>query len=260
MTQQVTNSYRALDAQKLIATTETLAQRIGERFPDAGLHQVARQLLETAQHVTDKSSALARPILWVRAVNVLLVLLIIGMLALALVQVELSTDDFGFFDFVQVLEAGINDVILIGAAIFFLFTVERRIKRSRALADLHELRSLAHVIDMHQLTKDPDRVLTVRRATASSPQHTLSAYDLGRYLDYCSEMLAIIGKLAALYVQNFDDSVVLASVDEIESLTNGLARKIWQKVMILYQIRPEVVEVEQTDTGENPLSAVAADS
>jgi hypothetical protein len=260
MTPQAANSYRALDANKLIATTEMLVQRIGERFPNAGLHQVSQQLLGTAQHVTLKSTTLARPILWVRVVNVLLAFVIIGTLTLALVQVELRTDGFGIFDFVQVLEAGINDVILIGAAIFFLFTVERRIKRSRALADLHELRSLAHVIDMHQLTKDPDRVLTVRRATASSPQHTLSAYDLGRYLDYCSEMLAIIGKLAALYVQNFDDSVVLASVDEIESLTNGLARKIWQKVMILYQIRPEVVEVEPTDAGENPLSAVVADS
>lgn len=259
MTQQAAGSYRALDANKLIATTETLVQRIGERFPNAGLHLVSQQLLKTAQHVTVKSTTQARPILWVRVVNVLLAFVIIGTLTLALVQMELRTDGFSFFDFVQVLEAGINDVVLIGAAIFFLFTVERRIKRSRALADLHELRSLAHVIDMHQLTKDPDRVLTVRRATASSPQHTLSAYDLGRYLDYCSEMLAIIGKLAALYVQNFDDSVVLASVDEIESLTNGLARKIWQKVMILYQIRPEVVEVESSDTEEIPVSAVAAD-
>jgi hypothetical protein len=122
-------------------------------------------------------------------------------------------------------------------------TLEKRIKRSRALKDLHELRSLAHVVDMHQLTKDPDRVLVQRRSTASSPQHALSAYDLGRYLDYCSELLAVVGKLAALYVQNFDDSVVLSSVDEIESLTNGLSRKVWQKVMILYEIHPEAMGV-----------------
>ena len=231
-------TYRALDAEKLIATTETLALRIGERFPEAGLYRVAQQLLDTARMSATHSADLALPIAWVRVVNGFLVLLVVVLLAIALVRVELRTDGFGFFDFVQVLEAGINDVILIGAALFFLITVERRIKRGRALADLHQLRSLAHVIDMHQLTKDPDRVLVQRSATASSPRPTLSAYELGRYLDYCSEMLAIIGKLAALYVQNFDDNAVLSSVDEIESLTNGLSRKIWQKVMILYQAWP----------------------
>jgi len=53
------------------------------------------------------------------------------------------------------------------------------------------------------------------------------------YLDYCSEMLSLIGKLAALYVQKFDDPVALAAVNEVEDLTTGLSRKIWQKIMIL---------------------------
>ena len=56
---------------------------------------------------------------------------------------------------------------------------------------------------------------------------------LGRYLDYCSEMLSLTSKLAALYVQRFDDSVVLQAVNEVESLTNGLSRKVWQKITIL---------------------------
>ena len=102
---------------------------------------------------------------------------------------------------------------------------------------------------MHQLTKDPDRVGGQRRPTPSSPQHTLTAHDLGRYLDYCSELLAVIGKLAALYVQNFDDAVVLSSVDEIESLTNGLSRKIWQKVMILYEVHPEAMGASEEVAG-----------
>lgn len=49
-------------------------------------------------------------------------------------------------------------------------------------------------------------------ATASSPKQTLSGPELIRYLDYCSEMLSLIGKLAALYVQKFDDPVALAEV------------------------------------------------
>ena len=139
--------------------------------------------------------------------------------------------DLGFF--LQVVEAGLNDLILIGAALAFLMTVETRVKRRRALKALHELRSLAHVIDMHQLTKDPERLLLPGRDTASSPQRTLSPFELGRYLDYCSELLAILSKIAALYAERFDDSVALAAIDELEALTNGLSRKIWQKVMIL---------------------------
>jgi hypothetical protein len=41
-------------------------------------------------------------------------------------------------------------------ALLFLFTVENRIKRSRALKSLYVLRSLAHIIDMHQLAENHD--------------------------------------------------------------------------------------------------------
>jgi hypothetical protein len=57
--------------------------------------------------------------------------------------------------------------------------------------------------------------------------------ELGRYLNYCSELLSVTSKLAALLVQYFDDAVVLASVNEIEDLTTGLSSKIWQKLTIL---------------------------
>ena len=49
------------------------------------------------------------------------------------------------------------------------------------------------------------------------------------------EMLSLIGKIAALYVQRFDDPVALSAVDEIESLTTSLSRKMWQKIMIVNQ-------------------------
>ncbi len=40
--------------------------------------------------------------------------------------------------------------------------------------------------------------------------------------------------MAALYIQNFDDPVALQAVNEVEGLTTGLSRKIWQKLMIVY--------------------------
>ena len=47
-------------------------------------------------------------------------------------------------------------------------------------------------------------------------------------------MLSLVGKVAALYVRNFDDPVSLAAVSEVEALTTGLSRKIWQKLMIFH--------------------------
>ncbi len=100
---------------------------------------------------------------------------------------------------------------------------------------LHELRVLAHLVDIHQLTKDP-KTRGFEEAELLHPGHPLSTPELVLYLDYCSDMLSLIGKIAALYAQYFDDMAVLQAVDEVESLANSLARKIWQKIMILHHI------------------------
>jgi hypothetical protein len=125
----------------------------------------------------------------------------------------------------QTLEAAVNLLILFGAATWFLVGLDDRLKRQRALDQLHTLRSLAHVVDMHQLTKDPH---TLGRDGASPGPEALT-----RYLDYCAEMLALIAKLAALYAERMRDPVVIDTVTEIENLTTGLARKIWQKITII---------------------------
>ena len=61
----------------------------------------------------------------------------------------------------------------------------------------------------------------------------LTPFELNRYLDYCSDALALISKIAALYVQNFEDPVLLDAVDDVEDLTAGFSRKIWQKISLL---------------------------
>ena len=103
----------------------------------------------------------------------------------------------------------------------------------RMAARPEALRAIAHIVDMHQLTKDPDRMLERVPDTESSPERSLSRDQLGRYLDYCSELLSLTSKLAALYAERFNDSVVLQAVDEVEALTTGLSAKIWQKIMVL---------------------------
>jgi len=112
-------------------------------------------------------------------------------------------------------------------------SLEMRIKRRRSLSDLHRFRSIAHVIDMHQLTKDPSTILGGGRPTASSPKRTMSRFELTRYLNYCSEMLSLSNKLAALYAQHLPDPVIIDAVNDIEDLTTNLCNKIWQKITIL---------------------------
>jgi hypothetical protein len=123
--------------------------------------------------------------------------------------------------------------VFVGVAVWFLLGVERRLKRRRALRALHALRSFAHIVDMHQLTKDPERLFASGGDTPSSPARTLSSFELGRYLDYCSEMLSLVAKHAALFAQDFDDSPTLAAVNEIETLCAELSQKIWQKMAIV---------------------------
>jgi hypothetical protein len=102
---------------------------------------------------------------------------------------------------------------------------------------LHDLRSVIHVIDMHQLTKDPVTLDPSYSPTEHSPERTLGAVEMSRYLDYCSELLAMTGKLAALYAQAVPDEGVAAAVNDIELLGASLSRKIWQKITLIEAAR-----------------------
>ena len=238
-----------LQPKRIVSTIELLNQRIDERFPDAGLKQVCANVLVLAKNMESRAVWIGRPVVWLRVVTWLVVVAIIVLTAGPFAWALLSPGTeaivpSGLTEMIQVMEAAINDVLLIGAAIFFLLTVETRYKRKRALEALHEIRSIAHVIDMHQLTKDPHRILGGQpyRNTALSPKIGMTRFELHRYLDYCSEMLALLGKIAAVYVQEFDDGVALASAAEIETLTTGLSSKIWQKIGILSIVENQIGE------------------
>lgn len=245
--------YRNLDSEKILETIETLDRRIAERFPGSGLGSVCHDLLTIAEESHRRSVWIAKPQRSLRIAAGVLVTLIVGGLLFVLANASWPHNGFDLVVLVQVSEAGLNVFLLLSAAILFLITAETRIKRRRALKAIHELRSLAHVIDMHQLTKDPERLQARRTQTPSSPKHNLSQFELGRYLDYCSEMLSLIGKLAALYVQKFDDPVALAAVNEVEDLTTGLSRKIWQKIMIINSDAAKAVTKDSVPQGSQVL-------
>ena len=232
--------FRRLDSDHIVQTVAALQTRIEARFPDAGLGRLVAELLQVAQETVARTRWIQEPNIPIRlgvAGLCLTILLLIYGLFHHISRIQL--DDFT--SSVQALEASISSVVFIGAAIVFLVTWANRIKRNRALKAIHELRAMAHIVDMHQLTKDPESVLHPK----PEAKRQMNYFHLNRYLDYCSECLALISKIAALYVQEFQDPVLLAAVDEVEDLTAGFSRKIWQKITILEnlgKVQPETHE------------------
>lgn len=226
--------FRQLDPGKLIQTVQDLRARIEERFPGSGLGKVIGELLDIAEETVERTRWIQRPNLFLRVAAAVLSLAIIALLFGLLLHIR----QFQFNDFtnsVQALDASISSVVFVGAAILFLVSWENRIKRNRALKAIHELRALAHIIDMHQLTKDPESAL--RPAQNGGAKRQMSVLNLTYYLQYCSDSMALISKIAALYVQTFQDPVLLDAVDDVEDLTAGFSRKMWQKITILGNIQ-----------------------
>ena len=232
--------YRSLDSTKVVDTIALLGKRIEERFPASKLKVVCDELHEIAKESQAKSEWIGRPQYGLRFAIGFVIVLGISALVFSFSLMDVELTEFSLNDLIIYIEAAVNDLIFIGIAIFFLVTIELRVKRRRALIALRELRSIAHVIDLHQLTKDPHRVKGPRLPTPSSPVDQMSVFELSRYLDYCSEMLSLTGKVAALYGQQLGDSVVTAAVNEVETLTTGLSQKVWQKLIVLQQ--PDVDE------------------
>ena len=234
-----------LQSEKIVETLAQLESRIRERFADSGLLPLASGLRKIAEQVPMRMAAIRRVFLPLRlavwALALVLPAAIVYLIAHGSFQLE--TDGW---QLLEGIDAGISSLVFLGGAIFFFVTLERRIQRRRALAAIAELRALAHIIDMHQLDKDPERSFGHYQQTASSPKQSLSPFLLGRYLDYCSEMLSLISKVCVLYGQDFDDEVVLDAVDDIEDLAGGMARRIWQKIMLLdsLEVRAEKARIE----------------
>jgi len=228
--------YRNLDPNKIVETCRVARDEIAGRFAGSSLSRVAEEIHAVSTQAAALSGWLARPHVPLRAVAGLgIVAVVIIVLGVAL-NVKVQPTFGSIADFLQGSEAAISEVVFLGIAVLFFLSLETRLKRRRALKAIHVLRSMAHIIDMHQLTKDPERITGPRAEGEAAAKRPQNPAELIRYLDFCSDQLALLSKIAALYVQNFDDPVTLSAVNEVENLTNGLSRKIWQKIMIFDRI------------------------
>ncbi len=225
-----------VQAAPVLATVRRLEERIDARFPGRGLHRVVRELASLVETV-DASTATARGRRsWLRPLSRFGIVAIAVVTAAVMVLAVRSALDDAPDDglaWIPLLESTVNDLVFAALAIWFLYSVPERLQRASLLELLHRLRSLAHIVDMHQLTKDPERLRSEFVPTDASVPVDLSADELEHYLDYCSELLSLIGKTAALCAEASRDPVVLDTVSTVETLTVSLERKIWQKIAVL---------------------------
>jgi len=224
---------RELNIEAVVDTARRLEERIGDRFNGRSISQLAAELVEVANETKARIDSLNQPRWIVRAAGAIVALLAVCVLLLAASRVRSNTDLRTTKDWLELLQAALQDIVFLGLGALFLQSLEGRIKRRGALAGLDELRSLAHVIDMHQLTKDPEAVLSGQLTAEHSPDRSSDRFELARYLEYCSEMLSLTNKLAALYAQKSQDSVVLGGVRDVQDLVGMLTAKIWQKLVII---------------------------
>mgnify|MGYP003327811844 CR=1 FL=1 len=126
--------YRALNPEKTIQTLQTLGQRIDERFPTASLGNVCRELLQIARETHERVNWSARSLPWIRVGVCAVILAAIAAVWFAVRYIKLQGQPE-----LEELDAGFNVMILFGASLFFLLSLESRIKRHHILQALHEL-------------------------------------------------------------------------------------------------------------------------
>ena len=252
-----TQPTRMLRDDRIIETIAVLKTRIEDRFPGSGLAESCGELHDIAVGAAQRSRWINRPIYWLRTAGYAAAIGLVGLSIFMLTRIRFAERELTAVDWVPLFEAGLNEAVLLGAAVWFFLSLEKRIKRGRALTAIHELRSIAHIIDMHQLTKDPERFQKTYTASANSPKVHMTPQLMNRYLDYCSEMLSLTGKIAALYVQRFDDPVSMMAVTEVEQLTTGLSRKIWQKIIVAGEVMRDAGQTPR-DAGPTPRETIAS--
>jgi hypothetical protein len=232
---QVPESPR-LDAKYVEETVHRLEARIRARFPDRRLGNAAQELgrmvPEIQAGLTESKRRRSNVRLVSRATSVLIVVLVLVALGVAL-RDAVTTGPEHSFDWVSLSESLVNDVIFAAIAVAFLWLLPERLERRALLDLLHKLRSQAHVVDMHQLDKDPEQARPDYVPTPKSPVRRMNAEELHHYFDYCSELVSLIAKTAALCAERTSDPVVLRTVSEIETLAAQMSQKIWQKISLL---------------------------
>jgi hypothetical protein len=126
-------SYQKLNAACIVETLLRLEHRIGERFPGSSLAAVCRELIGMAETAQQRSVAIASPHYLLRTAVFLVIAAGLGGLLFVAFKMNVQVGTVEIFSVFQGVEAAMNIVVLSGAMLFFLVSLETRIKRRRSL-------------------------------------------------------------------------------------------------------------------------------
>jgi len=233
--------FEQLQPDKILTTVRRLHVRIRQHFPDAGLTMVAAEFTNVVEGADARIREIYAKSLWLRAVVVCFLAAIVALVVWFLLtwvedrshSLEVAKDVGGL---VQAFESFLGAAFFLSAGAVSVATLERRRIRSRVVRAIQELRAMAHIVDLHQLQKDPEQFLVEREVGDAHKHVELSVFQMARYLDYCTEILSLVGNVAVIYAQPSNDPTVHEAADDLQQLAGNLANKMWQKIMILDRI------------------------
>jgi hypothetical protein len=230
--------FRYVDDGKLLETANLVQRRINEAFPGSSLSEIAKEVVTMTDEAVPVARSIRQPNWWLRGGLILLPIVLVLAVWLAFRGEQAAPGDHPptmSERILKAMDATKGGAVYICALFVFLFTLEVRWKRWTAFKAVHVLRGMAHLIDMHQLVRDPQKL----RSPDANDKSSWTAEGMDRYLRHSIELLALVSKIAHLYVQGLADSGAHAAVDGCESLITGLSQKIWQKRVILDRMQSD---------------------
>jgi hypothetical protein len=213
-----------LDPARIIETTENLARNISEKLPGSSLAGLAVELAQIAHATFERARQARRPIYSIRVLSLLAISASLLGLWYLLSHIHARWEFGGTITEVfEAADAGFNLLVLLAGALWFLVTIENRIKRKKALEFIEELREFIHVIDVTQLYYTP-----LVYDPEPAPARISLTFDYTYFL-FCTQMLAVISNLAALYTRGAAGDSILRAASEVEQLSNAISVKLLSK-------------------------------
>jgi hypothetical protein len=217
------NGKHRLDPARIIQTAENLALRVCEGLPESTLAGLAVELARVARATEERTRQASRPIYALRAASLLAIGASLSGLWYLVVHIHARWEFGTIPEVFESADAGFNLVLLLAGALWFLITLEARVKRKRALTFLGELREFIHVIDVTQLYYTPDLYKVAPAASRSSLNLDYT------YLLFCTQMLAVISNLAPLYTRGSAGDSIWRAAADVEMLSNAIGIKLTSK-------------------------------
>ena len=212
-----------LDPARIIETADALARRVSQGLPGSTLAGLAAELVRIARDTDRRVKEARKPIMAIRVASATTIVCTLLGLWYFLRNIHTRSEFSSVSEFLGAVDTGFNFLVALAGAMWFLATLEARLKRKMVLDYIQELREFVHVIDATQLYYTPD----LYPQDGEGPGHR-QRFD-HTYLLFCSQMLGVICNLAALYTRGAAGDSIMQSAGSVEMFAATLTSKLYGK-------------------------------